>query len=682
MNLSPQDSPLWKFPSLIGIREHVMNDSHAPKNASSRISNENDVGFSQQELECMAEENGYCARKPRDLMKIIFLIIAVSMAVFHIFFLGYSSLEPWRLYMAHICFGLVLAFFLYPFSARSNRNRPSLIDILCIGISLISCIYFIIVMDDVVFRVGISPTTADFVFAVCIILLILEITRRTNGPVLPLIALLFLAYALFGHLLPYDMGGHRQFKVSRIASYLVSFEGIMSTPLAASACYVFLLLLFSSFLASIGAGKFFIDIAMALAGSKRGGPAKVAIIGSALFGTISGNSCANVVASGTFTIPLMKKVGYQAKFAGAVEAVSSTGGQMTPPILGAAAFIIAEMVGIPYLEIVEASIIPAALYFLSIFYFVDLEAAKSGLKGLPRESLEKPSKIFLDRGHLILPIFVLMFCIIVLNVSVAMSSIYAIYSSIIVVYMRKSTWISWRELLDGIGDGARQSVGLISACATAGIVIGVLNITGTGLKIAGGIIALAQGILPLALILTMAAAIILGMGLPTAAAYLICAAVIAPALTGLGVEPFVAHMFIFYFACLSAITPPVALAAFTAASLAKAGPVEVALTACRLGLVAFIVPFMFVYEPTLLWRGSFLDILGTLVSAMLGVIALGSSLQGYFAEKPLQMPLRFTFFIAAITLIIPGLITDLIGAGLLLASFLIQRALLAKKVTE
>jgi TRAP transporter 4TM/12TM fusion protein len=405
---------------------------------------------------------------------------------------------------------------------------------------------------------------------------------------------------------------------------------------------------------------------MGLAGSKRGGPAKVAVLGSALFGTISGNSAANVVASGTFTIPMMIKIGYTPRFAAAVEAVASTGGQMTPPILGAAAFIIAELTGTPYLDVALATVIPALLYFTSIFYMFVLEAYKKKLTGYSKDELPDARAILLEKGHLMLPIFVLIFVLIVLKASVIKAAIWAIYSTILCAFAKRNTRLSPEQFLRGFADGARQAVGLISACATAGIIIGVLNITGMGLKFAGVVIALSGGVVPLALLLTMVAALVLGMGLPTAAAYLICAAVIVPALTDFSIPPLTAHLFIFYFACLSAITPPVALAAFTAAFLAKTRPMGVALTAVRLGIIAFIVPFMFVYAPSLLWQGNLSVVAGTLITSLAGVFMLGSSLQGAFRDHPLNIPQRTFFLTAAITLIQPGLVTDIIGASLFL----------------
>lgn len=611
-------------------------------------------------LEQLSEE-GYAARKPEGLFKTLFYAIGVFMAIFHIWFLGYSTMEPWMLFYYHLGFGFVLAFLLYPFSAKSNRSLPTLVDCLLIILALACCAYAILDMDELIYRIGVDPTNTDILFGVGVVGLVLEMTRRTNGWILPIIAMVFILYGLFGNYLPYSLGGHRGYSFARLITYLTGMEGILSTPLATSASFVFLFFLFSSFLASSGAGQFFIDFAMGLCGGTRGGPAKVAVVGSALFGTISGNSCANVVASGTFTIPMMIRTGYTPCFAAAVEAVASTGGQMTPPILGAAAFIIAELTGTPYLTVALATVIPALLYFISVFYMIDLEACKKGLTGMSRSELPNVKKIVVSQGHLVLPIFVLMFVLIVLNASVIKAAIWAIYSTILCTFLRRSTWLTPERFISGFADGARQAVGLISACATAGIIIGVLNMTGTGLKFAGAIIAFSGGILPIALVLTMGSALILGMGLPTAAAYLICAAVVVPALTGLEVAPLTAHLFIFYFACLSAITPPVALAAFTAAFLAKDKPMAVAITAVRLGIVAFIVPFMFVFAPTLLWQGSALEIIGTLISALAGVILLGSGIQGVALAHLLNPAQRAICLVGALALIQPGLITDMVG---------------------
>ena len=620
-------------------------------------------------------EEGYSARTLTGFTYRLFLCIGLVMALFHIYFLGYSSLEPWILYYTHLGFGLALAYLLYPFSAKSNASRPGAADIGLIVLSVAACAYFIISMNEIVFRIGVSPTPLDLVFSSLVILLVLEMTRRTNGFVLPLIAVLFILYGLYGNLLPYSFGGHRGYSFSRLISYLVGMDAMLSTPLATAASFVFLFFLFSSFLASTGAGQFFIDLALGLAGGTRGGPAKVAVIGSALFGMISGSSSANVVASGTFTIPMMIKTGYSPRFSAAVESVASTGGQMTPPILGAAAFIIAELTGTPYLDIALATVIPALLYFTSIYYMIDLEALKLSLMGHKAEDLPNVRSLIVRRGHLLIPILVLLYVMIVMKASVVKAAIFGIYATVLCTFLRRDTRITVNKAVAGIADGAKQAVGLISACATAGLIIGVLNMTGTGLKFAGAVIAFSGGSIPVALFLTMCASLVLGMGLPTAAAYLICAAVVAPALTGLGVPVLTANLFIFYFACLSAITPPVALAAFTASFLARSNPMSVAFTAVRLGFVAFIVPYMFVYAPSLLFQGSPLTIATTIVTALAGVIFIGSALQGYFLGARLPAVSRALFFAAAITLIIPGYLTDGIGAGLGLFGYAVQRCM-------
>jgi len=626
------------------------------------------------EAEKIGEES-YSARTLTGFTYRLFLCIGLVMALFHIYFLGYSSLEPWILYYTHLGFGLALAYLLYPFSAKSNASRPGAADIGLIVLSVAACAYFIISMNEIVFRIGVSPTPLDLVFSSLVILLVLEMTRRTNGFVLPLITVLFILYGLYGNLLPYSFGGHRGYSFSRLISYLVGMDAMLSTPLATAASFVFLFFLFSSFLASTGAGQFFIDLALGLAGGTRGGPAKVAVIGSALFGMISGSSSANVVASGTFTIPMMIKTGYSPRFSAAVESVASTGGQMTPPILGAAAFIIAELTGTPYLDIALATVIPALLYFTSIYYMIDLEALKLSLMGHKAEDLPNVRSLIVRRGHLLIPILVLLYVMIVMKASVVKAAIFGIYATVLCTFLRRDTRITVNKAVAGIADGAKQAVGLISACATAGLIIGVLNMTGTGLKFAGAVIAFSGGSIPVALFLTMCASLVLGMGLPTAAAYLICAAVVAPALTGLGVPVLTANLFIFYFACLSAITPPVALAAFTASFLARSNPMSVAFTAVRLGFVAFIVPYMFVYAPSLLFQGSPLTIATTIVTALAGVIFIGSALQGYFLGARLPAVSRAQFFAAAITLIIPGYLTDGIGAGLGLFGYAVQRCM-------
>jgi TRAP transporter 4TM/12TM fusion protein len=369
----------------------------------------------------------------------------------------------------------------------------------------------------------------------------------------------------------------------------------------------------------------------------------------------------------------MKNIGYSSTFSAAVEAVASTGGQITPPILGAAAFIIAQLVGVPYMRVVTASLIPALLYYSAVFYMIDLQARKRELSGMPKETLPIVRDVVKKTGHLILPVFVLIYVLVIMRASPIKAAIWAIYSTFLVTFLRKETRMSFKSLLQGLIKGPESAVGMISACATAGIVIGVLNLTGAGLKFAGAIIDISGGVLPVALVLTMGASLILGMGLPTTAAYLICAAVIAPALVKMGVAPLTAHMFVFYFACVSAITPPVALAAFAGAGIARAQPIPVALMAMKLGIIAFIVPYFFVYGPSLLWEGAFLRILITLTTSLIGIYALGAGLQGYFNNSRIFTIERIILISCSFMLIKPGIKTDSIGLLVLLGIFFLNK---------
>lgn len=600
----------------------------------------------------------------------IVVMIAVIMSLFHIYTLGFSPLSPWILYSVHLAMGAILTLNLYPIRKKTRGTTVPLIDFVFSLLIVLATVYIVVNMDELVYRIGISPTNWDVVVGLIIIFIVLEITRRTCGILLPLIAVIFILYARFGEYMP-GILGHRGYSWERIISYLKGLDAIFSVPLAASATFVFLFIVFSAFVQVSGAGKFFIDFAMSVAGKTRGGPAKTAVVASALFGTVTGNSVANVVSSGAFTIPLMKKIGYKPRFAGAVESVASTGGQIMPPILGSAAFIMAMLVGVPYLTIMTAAIIPALLYFTAVLLMVDFEAAKKGLKGLPASQLPKISQV-LKNAHLIIPLFVLIFVLVVLQSSPIRAALWAIASTLVVSVFKKETRMSLKKIVEALSIGAQNSLGMIAACATAGIIIGVLNLTGSGLKFASLVISIAGDMLPFALVLTMIATIILGMGLPTTAAYLITAAVISPALVELGVDHLIAHMFVFYFACLSAITPPIALAAYAGAGIAKAKPMEVAFTAVKLGLIAFIVPYMFVYGPSLLAIGSPIDIALSIITSMIGVFSLGCSLQGWFWGQKANILLRSLLLVSSLILINPGIITDLIGLSLILVCFILR----------
>ncbi|MFD1038984.1 TRAP transporter permease [Virgibacillus byunsanensis] len=610
----------------------------------------------------------------------IMTIIAVSMSCFHIIVLGgFYTLNPWILYLTHLGFAIILVFLIYPANTHEKKSSFKLLDIVFVLCAIAAISYYIIDIDQLIYRIGISPNLWDVVAASTIVFLVLEITRRTCGFILPLIAVIFILYAVFGSGLP-GILGHSGYSLERIISYLTGLDAIFSTPVASSASFVFLFILFGAFLATSGAGKLFIDLSISLTGGRRGGPAKSAVVASSLFGSFTGSSNANVVASGAFTIPLMKQIGYKPKFSGAVEAVSSTGGQLMPPVMGAAAFIMAELIGIPYLDIVYAAIIPVLLYYSAVFFMIDFEAAKLKLKGIPKSALNQPFDVLKKNGHLAIPLLVLIYMLVIVHSSLVRAALLAILSALVVAALKKETRMGFKKTYNALSQGAKTSLEVIASCATAGLVIGILNLTGLGLKFASLIISFSGGILIIALILTMLSSLLLGMGLPTTAGYLISAAVVAPALVEFGVPVLAAHMFVFYFACLSAITPPVALAAFAASGLASAKPMQVALTSVKLGTVAFIIPFMFVYNPALLGQGSILSIIITIISAFLGTYAIACAIQGWLWKEEINNKfIRILLAISALTLIYPGLTSDILGVGLMVLIIILRNKLIVSK---
>ena len=501
----------------------------------------------------------------------------------------------------------------------------------------------------------------DIVFGVILIVSIIELSRKNNGITLPIIALVFLLYALYGTNLP-GLLGHPQYSFKRVISFLFGVQGIFSEPVGVSATFVFMFLLFGSLLNTSGGGEAIIDFAKSIAGGKRGGPAKVAILSSALFGSISGSAVANVVVTGTFTIPLMKKTGYDNHFAGAVEAVASTGGQITPPVLGAAAFLIAEVLGVPYSKIVLATIIPALLYYTCLFAVVDFEAAKKNLLGLSGDELPKVKQVFKKHGLLLFPIVVLLFFLVVVGLSPLKSALYSAASVIIFALANQNTRksVAPNKLLETVINAPKDLITVASTCAAAGIVVGTMSLTGLGHRFSILLVELSAGRLIPALLLTMVVAIILGMGVPPVAAYAIAGSAIGPALVNMGVPPLAAHLFIFYFCAVSVITPPVALAAYAAAAIAKDSMWKVGVTAFRLGITGFIIPYVFIYNQTLLMQVPQLRLLYRLL-AIIGVVCLAASIQGWFT-RILKWPLRLLLTAVAFSLIIPGIKTDLIGA--------------------
>jgi len=593
----------------------------------------------------------------------LFTLVAISMSLFHLYTSGYMVFTAMVQRSIHLCFALTLIFFLYPALTRSSRSKVSLIDWTLVFLSVVSCLYIAINWEALSEAVRIAePNEVDIALGIIATLLVLEATRRTAGVALPLVAIGFILYGFVGPYMP-GVLNHPGIPLNQFIgmNYLFS-EGIFGVPLGVSATFVIVFIIFGGFLEESGGGKFFIDLACALFGTVRGGPAKIAIFSSGFFGTISGSAVANVVGTGTFTIPMMKRIGYRPHFAGAVEAVASTGGLIMPPVMGAAAFVMAEIIGVSYVSVCIAAAIPAVLYYLSLFVFIDLEAAKTGLRGIPKEEKPRVRQVLRDGGHLLFPPVLLVYLLAVIQWSPMKAGFYAIVATVACAMLRKSTRLDAHKLIAALRKGATGALQVAAVCACAGIVVSIVSITGLGLTFSSVLIQLAQGNLFFLLVLTMIASLILGMGLPATPCYIILAVLAAPAIVEMKLSPMAAHLFVFYFGCISAITPPVAVAAYAGAAIAGSDPMRTGYTAWRLGLAAFIVPFMFIYGPPLIMAGTALEIIQASITALIGVTFLAASIQG-FALTRLGLIERSFLFAAALLLIKPGWMTDLVGVG-------------------
>jgi len=600
----------------------------------------------------------------------VLYIVGAICSLFHLYCLLISPIDPWYFRGMHIVFLAFLCFLLYP-GWEGARKKVHIVDYILILMVIIPFVYMVINFDEWIYRVGVTPTVWDSIISVMFIIAMLEMTRRTTGTALMIIAILFILYGYFGRYMP-GLFYHKGYSWPRIFTYLFSLDGILGLPIFVSAAYVYIFVIFGAFLRSSGVGAYFIEFANSLVGWARGGPAKVAIISSSLFGTVSGSSAANVVGTGSFTIPMMKSMGYKPHFAGAVEAVASTGGQIMPPVMGAGAFLMAEILGVPYVKVLVAAILPAAMYYLAVYFMVDFEAAKTGLVGLPKEQLPS-KKETLKRIYMFAPLGVLVYYIAIAMASIIKAGTLAVAACVIVSWTNKNTRMGLKKIIDSLANGARGAIEMAGTCAAAGIVIGIISQTGIGLKFATILLDFSKGILPLALFLSMVVAIVLGMGMPTTAAYAICAAVITTGLIKLGAIPLAAHLFVFYFACISAITPPVALAAYAGAAIAKAHPNKVGFTAMKLGVAAFIAPYMFIFSPAMLLIGSPLEIIEVAVTSLLGTFALACGMQGWLIGKAIPFFLRIPLIAGAILLIKPGIYTDIAGIGLLILTYFLSR---------
>jgi TRAP transporter 4TM/12TM fusion protein len=579
------------------------------------------------------------------MARIIF-IIGVCASLFHLYAAQTGTLFGMFQRSIHWMFMGTIIFLAYP--TRKEGGWYRLPDLLFIALSLASGVFLLMNYEEIALRLG-SPTPPDIILGGVTILLVLEATRRAVGWPIVIVAILSMLYAYFGYLLP-GIFGHRGYSLARIISHLyLTTEGIYGVPLGASATFIILFIIFGAFLEKCGATKFFIDLAFTLTGRTMGGPAKTAIVSSGFIAMISGSAAANVVTTGTITIPLMKRTGYRPFVAGAIEALASSGGQIMPPVMGAGAFIMAELTGIPYVKIMAAAFLPALFFYISLYQIVHHEACKTGLKPFRVEAGPPILRVLKQYGFLFIPILLLVF-LMVLDRTPNQACFFAILSVVLVSWLRKDTRMGYREILEAMAEGAKGCIMIAAATACAGIVIGMITLTGIGLSFSSIIISLSHGHLILALIFTMIASIILGMGIPTAAAYIIVAILGAPALMRLGVPEIAAHMFVFYFAIISAVTPPVALAAYAGAGIAKAPPMKTALYATLFGLYKFLLPFIFIYNTGLLLIGGATKVpLAAAIAALLSFLVAITSV-GYY-QRPIGFWLRL-LLIAPIPLLI------------------------------
>ena len=597
--------------------------------------------------------------------------IAIAFSVFQLYTATFGVLDAQLQRGIHLGFGLALVYLLYPTCKSWSRHKIHPLDLVLAVLGAAAPAYIIYEFQNLVLRAG-TVSDVDLVVGAVGILLVIEATRRVVGLPMVCVVLVFLGYAFAGPYMP-GVLAHRGLTLSQLVSHLYfTTEGIFGIPLGVSSTFIFLFILFGAYLESTGLGKFFIDLANAIAGWASGGPAKVAVLSSGLMGTVSGSSVANVVGTGSLTIPMMKKLGYHKNFAGAVEAAASTGGQLMPPVMGAAAFLMAEFVGVPYIDIVKAAVVPALLYFAGVWLGVHFEAKRKNLKGIPRDQLPKILTLLKERGHLALPLILIVY-LLVSGYTPMRAALVAIVLSIVCSALRKSTRMKPIEIVRGLEKGARNVLGVLVACAAAGIIIGVVTKTGVGLKLASGLLELSGGMLLPTMFFTMITAIILGMGVPTTANYVITSTIAAPALVQMGVPVLAAHMFVFYFGIIADVTPPVALAAYAGAGISGGNALKTGVNASKLAIAAFIIPYIFVLSPVILMmEGTAADLLLSTVTALIGMVALSSALIGYLADH-CRTPERILLVVGGLLMIKPGLLTDVVGIAIFVIILLFQQ---------
>ena len=602
---------------------------------------------------------------------ILISVIAVGFALYHLYTSALGAPTTLKHRAIHVAVVACLIFLLYPVNRAASRAKLPWYDVALALIALSTAGYIIVDYLAIINRGGI-PNNLDIIFGVILVLLVLEAARRMTGWALPILAVLFFFYALFGRAFS-GIFKHRGYEWDMVINQLyVTTEGIYGTAIGVSATYIFLFILFGAVLGRSGMGQFFNDIALAIAGHTKGGPAKVAVLASGFLGSINGSAIANVVTTGTFTIPLMRRVGYKRNFSGAVEATASVGGQILPPVMGAAAFIMAEILGLPYTTVALAAILPAGLYYLGVITQIHLRASKEGLEGMKRNEIPKVSDVMKERGHLILPLLFLIYMLFFSGKTIIFAAFWTIVVTVLVAQVRNTTRMSIKDLFGALEDGTRSALSVAIACAAVGIIVGVATLTGFGLKLANGIILIGGESLFLTLVFTMIACIVLGMGLPSIPTYIITSTMAAPALVQLGIQPFVAHMFVFYFGLFANLTPPVALAAFAAAGISGGDPMRTGFTSMKLAIAGFIVPFAFVYNSSLLLIDtSFVEGALVVVTAIIGVVMLGAAAEG-FLLRTMGWMTRIFGFASSIMLITPNRVFDMLGIVIVVIVLIVQ----------
>ncbi|HAS91984.1 MAG TPA: C4-dicarboxylate ABC transporter permease [Clostridiales bacterium] len=584
----------------------------------------------------------------------------VIISIYHIYTSMFGAPATLKHRSLHVSMMLFLSFLMYRFNNKASLKKVPKYDLFLAVLSLGITLYMWVDYPNIISRAGVI-NNLDMIVGTLLVLMVMDVSRRISGWPLTILATLFIIYGLFGKNLP-GIFAHRGYEwKSLVNQFFVSTDGIYGTSVGVSSSYIFLFILFGEVMNKSGMGKFFNDIALALAGSSKGGPAKVAVIASAFLGSINGSAIANVVTTGTFTIPLMKKVGYSREFAGSVEATASVGGQVLPPVMGAAAFIMAEIIGMKYSQIIVHAAIPAILYYVGILIQVHLRALKEGLTGIPKEDCPKVGKVMKECGHLVIPIIILVYMLIFSGKTVIYSAVVSIIATIVVSMFRKNTRMNLKDILDAFAAGAKGTVSVAIACSIVGIIIAVTAITGFGLNMANAIILMGGKSILATLVFTMITCMILGMGLPSIPAYIITATIAAPALVQLGIPEIVSHLFVFYFAMFANLTPPVALAAFAAAGLSGGDPMKTGVQSVKLALAGFIIPYMFVYNRELLLINTTLPVaLRIAVTSTIGVLMIGIAVEGY-VKKKVPLILRAITLVGALLLITADVKQDLIG---------------------